>query len=123
MFLFCSVEFKTGSQRVPLHEPLTITITASPAECLSSVTSSVASEGLVTFSDVQFSGFAGWCTFDFFAYFDGIGNPPANSGANPSRSARLISSIVSIMTPLLSTSLVGGSSYFFSVKIMFAMGK
>ena len=119
--MFCSVEFKIGSQRVTLHEPLIITSTASPAECLSSVTSSVASEGLVTFSDVQFSGFAGWCIFDFFAFFDGIGNPPANSGANPSRTARLISSIVSIMTPLPST-LVGGRSYFFSGKLMFALG-
>jgi hypothetical protein len=97
-----------------LHEPLTVTSTVLPAECVPSLTSNAASEGLVSFSDVQFSGFAGWCTIVFSAYFNGVGNPSANSGADPSCVTRLIASIASIITSLPSTSLVGGESYFFS---------
>jgi hypothetical protein len=108
------VEFKIGSTRVTHHEPLTITSTATPVECLSSVTSSAASQGVVEFSNVQFSGFIGWCTFVFHAYFNAVGNPSANSAANPSIQKRLVSSIVSIISPLPDHSLVGGSSYFFS---------
>jgi hypothetical protein len=112
--LVCPVEFKIGSNRVTLHEPLTVTSTVVPAECVPSVTSNAASEGVVSFSDVQFSGFAGWCTVVFSAYFNGVGNPSANSGADPSYVTRLIASIASIITFLPSTSLVGGDSYFFS---------
>ena len=112
--LVCPVEFKIGSNRVTLHEPLTVTSTVVPAECVPSVTSNAASEGVVSFSDVQFSRFAGWCTIVFSAYFNGVGNPSANSGADPSYVTRLIASIASIITFLPSTSLVGGDSYFFS---------
>jgi hypothetical protein len=97
-----------------LHEPLTVTSTVLPAECVPSVTSNAASEGVVSFSDVQFSRFAGWCTIVFSAYFNGVGNPSANSGADPSYVTRLIASFASIITSLPSTSLVGGNSYFFS---------
>jgi hypothetical protein len=96
------------------HEPLTITSTATPTDCLSSVTSSPASQGVVAFSNVQFSGFVGWCTFVFHAYFNSVGNPSANSGSNPSVQKLLIASIVSVISPLPTNSLVGGSSYFFS---------
>jgi len=114
-----SVEFKIGSARVTVHEALTITSTSTPDQCLSSVTSSSASLGVVVFSAVQFSGFVGWCTFVFTAYFNGVGNPSANSGAAPSEQRRLIASDVAIISPLPSTSLVGGSSYFFSGKCTF----
>jgi hypothetical protein len=97
-----------------LHEPLTITSTATPEECIQSVTSSSASEGVATFLDVQFSGFAGICSFQFLTYFDAAGNPSANSGATLSIQRRLISSTVSIITSLPSHSLVSDSSYFFS---------
>ena len=116
---FFSVEFKIGSDRVTLHEPLTITSSSNPNQCLSSITSSSASQGVAVFSNVQFSGFVGWCTFQFVAYFNGVGNPSANSGAAPSEQRRLIASDIAIITPLPSTSLVGGSSYFFSGKFTF----
>lgn len=102
------------------HEALTITSSATPPDCLSSVTSSSASQGVVVFSNVHFSGFIGWCTFVFHAYFNAVGNPSANAGSDPSVQKLLIAEIISVISPLPTHSLVGGSSYFFSGLLIFS---